>query len=448
MTPDGKMAGMTAIDLRELAMALRSGAVSPVQHVQQTLSMLGGAGNLVAARDDEAVLRQAAIAGDEIRSGAWRGPLHGVAIAVKDNIDVAGLPTRCGSVVLAGATPATADAEVVARLRAAGAIVVAKSHCHEFAYGPTGDVSADGPAVNPWDPARITGGSSSGSAALVALGVVALAVGTDTGCSVRTPAALCGVVGLKPTLGAVPTDGVFPLSTTLDHVGVLTGDVHGASVAWDVLARGGEGTGGGIQEPGVKGLRIGLPQGALWQVRDPAITAAVNAAAETLRRAGADVVDIEVPDIDALAATYPVIVGSEAYAIHAATLAERPGDFQPLTAERLATQSERSAYEYLSALRLRNHLRANTLATMRTTYGLDALLLATTPLRATLLGQSELDGVGVAAELLRLCSPFNVLGVPAVSVPARNVDGLPIGVQVAGIKLEERGVLRVAAAIS
>ncbi|MDQ2723146.1 MAG: amidase [Actinomycetota bacterium] len=436
------------MDLRELAMDLRSGTLTPVQHIERVLSTLDGAGNLVVGRDDSGALAQAHTATAEIGSGAWRGPLHGVAIAVKDNIDVAGMPTRCGSAVFADAAPALADAEVVARLRAAGAIVVAKSHCHEFAYGPTGDVSVDGPAANPWDAGRITGGSSSGSAALVALGAVALAVGTDTGCSVRVPAALCGVVGLKPTLGAVPTDGVFPLSTTLDHVGVLTADVHGASVAWDVLARGAEGTGGGIQEPGVQGLRIGLPQGSLWQVRDLDIGAAVAAAAEALRRAGADVVEIEVPDVEELAATYGVIVGSEAYAIHAAALSERPGDFQPSTAERLVAQAGRSAYEYLSALGTVQRLRRSTLATLRRTYGLDALLLATAPLRATPLGESTVDGADVRAELLRLCAPFNLLGVPAVSVPARGVEGLPIGVQVAGIKLEERGVLRVAAAIS
>jgi Asp-tRNA(Asn)/Glu-tRNA(Gln) amidotransferase A subunit family amidase len=439
---------MSTMDLRELAMDLRSGARTPVQHVHQALAALDGAGNLVAARNDEAALAQARTAGEEISAGAWRGPLHGVAIAVKDNIDVAGMPTRCGSAVLADAPAATADAEVVARLRAAGAIVVAKSHCHEFAYGPTGDVSVDGPAANPRDPERITGGSSSGSAALVALGAVAVAVGTDTGCSVRAPAALCGVVGLKPTLGAVPTDGVYPLSTTLDHVGVLTADVHGASVVWDVLARGAGATGGGIQEPGVKGLRVGLPQGALWRVSEPVIVAAVDAAAEALRRAGADVVEIEVPDIEELAATYGVIVGSEAYALHACALVQRPGDFQPSTAERLGAQADRSAYEYLSALRVLGRLRASTLATMRRTYGLDALLLATTPLRAPRIGQSTVDGTDVRTELLRLCAPFNLLGVPAVSVPARGLPGLPIGVQVAGIKLEERGVLRVAAAIS
>ena len=143
-------------------------------------------------------------------AGVWRGPLHGVAVGVKDLIDVAGLPTRAGSNVLADAPPATVDAPVVARLREAGAVVVAKLHTHEFAYGPTGDVAATGPARNPHDPSRITGGSSSGPAAAVAAGHLPLALGTDTGASVRTPAALCGVVGLKPTTGVLSTHGILP----------------------------------------------------------------------------------------------------------------------------------------------------------------------------------------------------------------------------------------------
>src|ERR671916_1958051 len=166
---------------------------------------------------------------------AMPGPLHGWPVAVKDLIDVAGVPTRCGSAVLADAVPAQQDAAVVARLRAAGAVVVAKTHTHEFAYGPTGDVSVDGPCHNPHDPQRITGGSSSGSAAAVAAGLVPLAVGTDTGCSTRTPAALCGVVGLKPARDALPTVGVFPLSDTLDHIGLLGVDVDTVAIAFGAL---------------------------------------------------------------------------------------------------------------------------------------------------------------------------------------------------------------------
>jgi Asp-tRNA(Asn)/Glu-tRNA(Gln) amidotransferase A subunit family amidase len=183
--------------LRELGMSLRSRELSATEHVQDVLDRLAAdTCNAVVALDADRALAAAAELDVELARGRWRGPLHGVAVGVKDLIDVAGLPTRAGSNVLADAPPATVDAPVVARLREAGAVVVAKLHTHEFAYGPTGDVAATGPARNPHDPSRITGGSSSGPAAAVAAGHLPLALGTDTGASVRTPAALCGVTGL------------------------------------------------------------------------------------------------------------------------------------------------------------------------------------------------------------------------------------------------------------
>jgi aspartyl-tRNA(Asn)/glutamyl-tRNA(Gln) amidotransferase subunit A len=187
------------LPLPELSAALRSGALSPVEHVREACDRLAGDRHgAVIVLDADRALAEARERAAELARGRWRGPLHGVAVGVKDLYDVAGLPTRCGSGVLADAPPAAADADLVARVREAGAVVVAKLHTHEFAYGPTGDVAATGPARNPHDPQRITGGSSSGSAASVAAGHLALALGTDTGASVRTPAALCGVVGLKP----------------------------------------------------------------------------------------------------------------------------------------------------------------------------------------------------------------------------------------------------------
>src|SRR5690348_14282433 len=285
-------------DLRTLGMAIRSGELSPSAHVADVLDRLAGDTlNAVITVDAERARAAAAALTDELAHGRWRGPLHGVALGVKDLIDVAGLPTRCGSNVLADAPPAPADAPAVARLQAAGAVVVAKLHTHEFAYGPTGDISATGPARNPHDPTRITGGSSSGSAAAVAAGHLPLALGTDTGASVRTPAALCGVVGLKPTFGALPTERVFPLSETCDHVGFLTADVHGASVAWDVLIRP-DGTGGGIQAPGVQGVRVGVLLDDYWQAADPALNAAVAAAAKRLEARGAHVEELRTPMIE------------------------------------------------------------------------------------------------------------------------------------------------------
>ncbi|MGH3755101.1 MAG: amidase [Pseudonocardiaceae bacterium] len=375
------------------------------------------------------------------------GPLSGWGVAVKDLIDVVGLPTRCGSAVLAGAAPARHDAAVVARLRAAGAVVVAKTHTHEFAYGPTGDVAAEGPCRNPHDPQRITGGSSSGSAAAVAAGLVPLAVGTDTGGSVRIPAALCGVVGLKPACGALPTTGVFPLSETLDHVGLLGADVDPVGVAFGAL------TGRRIDlSTPLHATVVGRPTDSYWRVHDPEIAAAVDRAAAALSAAGAILRDIRLPGIEELAATYPVIVGVEAYATHERWLTQRPGDYQPATAARLQAAAAYTAADYLAAQRTHRRLAAELTARMLDE-GIDLLLLATTPLRATLIGARQVaapDGtqVEVGPALLSLTLPFNLLGWPAVSVPAPGVTGLPAGVQVAAVRGGEQAVLAAGARIA
>ncbi len=431
-------------------MALRSRELSAREHVSEALDRLAAdTHNAVIALDAERALAAAGSLDAELARGEWRGPLHGVAVGVKDLFDVAGLPTRAGSAVLADAAPATVDGPVVARLREAGAVIVAKLHTHEFAYGPTGDVAATGPARNPRDPSRITGGSSSGSAAAIAAGHLPLTLGTDTGASVRTPAALCGVVGLKPAAGHLSTAGVFPLSESLDHVGLLTADVHSASVAWDVLARP-DGTGGGIQLPGVAGVRVGVLVDDYWRAADPVIDAGVDAAVERLRGAGASVVEVRTPMIDELAATYPVIVGAEAWATHADWFTARPQDYQPATRARIAPNADLPARAYVDAQRARRRLSAEFRAAAA---DVDVLVLATTRLRATPVG-AETAAVGgadvpVRPSLLALTLPFNLTGWAAVSVPGAVADGgLPVGVQVVGVALEERGVLRVAAAIA
>jgi aspartyl-tRNA(Asn)/glutamyl-tRNA(Gln) amidotransferase subunit A len=436
------------LPLRELGAALRSGALSPTEHITSVLERLSAdTHNVVITLDAERALQQAAELSDEIARGEYRGPLHGVALGVKDLFDVAGLPTRAGSNVLAQAPPAAADAPVVARLREAGAIVVAKLHTHEFAYGPTGDISATGPALNPHDPTRITGGSSSGSAAAIAAGHVPLALGTDTGASVRTPAALCGVVGLKPAFGALPTERVFPLSETCDHIGLLAADVDSAALAWDVLSPAGAETG---TPTDLAGVRVGVLLDGYWQAADPALTAAVDAAVLALRAAGAEVVEIRTPMIDELAATYAPIVGAEAYATHGAWLAERPQDYQPITRERLLALATQPAREYVDALRTRRRLTAALRAAVA---DVDVLVLPTTRLRATPIGVAEIEMNGttvpVRPSLLALTLPFNLTGWPAVSVPGQVADGgMPAGVQIAGVRFDERGVLRVAATVA
>jgi len=436
--------------LRVLGAAIRSRELSPVEHVTDVLDRLAAdQHNAVIELDAERALAHAIELTHELTRGRCRGPLHGVAIGVKDLFDVAGLPTRAGSNVLADAPPAAADAAVITRLRTAGAIVVAKLHTHEFAYGPTGDVAATGPALNPHDRTRITGGSSSGSAAVVAAGHLALALGTDTGASVRTPAALCGVVGLKPNRGVLPTDGVFPLSETCDHVGLLASDVDSAALAWDVLSDA-DVADGPAPTPGRVPTRVGLLLDDYWLAADPELGKAVEAAAETLAAAGAHIVELRTPMIDELAATYPAIVGAEAFATHQRWLAERPQDYQQRTRERLLPFAEQPAHEYVAARRAARRLGRELRAAVDE---VDVLMLPTTRLRATPIGATEveLDGtvVPVGPALLALTLPFNLTGWPAVSVPGRAPpDGLPAGLQLVGVRYDERAVLAVADALT
>lgn len=434
---------MTLCDVAEL---LASGQVTAREHVEQTLTRIDELTgtpweNLVAVRSHQTRLaaqarEQAKVLDQYFEDHGPVGPLHGVAVAVKDLIDVARFPTRCGSGVRADAPPAHRDAEVVTRLRAAGAIVVAKTHLHEFAYGPTGAVCVDGPAANPLDAERITGGSSSGSAGLVALGTVPLALGTDTGCSVRTPAALCGITGFKPTSGVLSTDGVFPLSTTLDHVGLLAAAPADVAYAWEAL------TGSVAKATPLAELTVGRLHGAAWQVHDTSIERSLDDAERALRAAGAVVVDVELPHMEELVEHYGAIVGSEAYATHAAALSSLPDRFQPVTRERLLAQRDRSATAYIHALRRRDAIRRECFTALRDA-GIDALFTATTPLRATPIGMEEAETssgtVTVRAELLRMCIPFSMLGVAALSAPITHKDGLPSGIQIAAAPRDNPG---------
>lgn len=371
------------------------------------------------------------------------GPLAGLPVAVKDLIDVAGLPTRCGSRVLAAAPPAARDAPVVAALRAAGALIVAKTHCHEFAYGPTGDIAAEGPCHNPHDHALITGGSSSGSAAAVAAGLVPVALGTDTGCSVRTPAALCGVIGFKPGRGVLPTDGVFPLSETCDHIGLIGADL--ATVVRTYTALSGRIV--DLDLP-VTGLTVGVPTDSYWCTHDSAIADGVARAVDLLAAAGARTVEMELPGIDDLAATYRPIVGAEAYATHARWLVERPQDYQQLTRERLLAAADQSATVYVDAQRTRRRIAGEWQAHLAE---VDLLALPTTPIRASPIGAQHVvvengSTVEVRGALLSLTLPFSLVGLPAISVPAPDVSGLPAGVQLVGIR-DEHALLAAAAQI-
>ncbi|MGW0479726.1 amidase [Nonomuraea sp. NPDC003214] len=418
VTP-GPFAGRTVSDL---ALDLRAGRVTAAELARLALeaaARLGPALNAFVTVDAEGALEAARTADRELAEGADRGPLHGIPVGVKDLIMVAGMPATMGSRHFAGYVPDT-DAACVTRLREAGAVIVGKTTTHEFAYGPTGDRSANGPSRNPWDPERMSGGSSGGSGAAVAAGIVPLALGTDTGGSVRIPAALCGVAGFKPAYGAIRADGVFPLSVTLDHVGVLAGRAEDCLLAYACLAD---------ERPAQDG---GEPVRTAWL--DPAGLTPCDPRVAALAREAAGAPDVvELPEgVGArLRETYTVIQSCETAAVHAERLAGAPGLFDPEVLERLRVAAEVPGWRYVRAMEERRRLGG--VVAELFDGGHDVLALPAVPLTAPPLQRREvvLDGgtVAVRAALLALTSPWNVLGLPALTVPAGLVDGLPAGLQ-------------------
>jgi Asp-tRNA(Asn)/Glu-tRNA(Gln) amidotransferase A subunit family amidase len=396
--------------IQSLATQVRAGELDPVAMAEQALARAQATAelNAVVHLDPQGALWAAA--------GDRDGPLAGIPMLVKEIIAVNGLPYRCGSAVFFDQV-ATADAEIVSRAKAAGAVIIGLSHSHEFAYGCTGASNVAGPCRNPHDPSRITGGSSSGSAAAIAAGVVPLALGTDTAGSVRLPAALCGVVGAVPSRGTLPAGGVYPLSTSLDRVGVLATSVADARHAVASLS--------GVDLP----AEIAAP--TLGVVSDPWLTdcsAEVGAAyrAALDRLAGTRLVEVAVPCWQPLAEAAFDIQGPEAAAIHA----ELTGDYQPDVVERLKAAAEVPGWRYVRARERMAPLTAELGALLAE---VDALVLLTSPIVAPPLDAQTAEVASgtysVRDLLLRNNRPLNVTGFPALSVPIPS-PGLPVGLQV------------------
>ncbi|MEU0090412.1 amidase [Kribbella sp. NPDC006257] len=395
--------------IEQIAADVRSGAVDPVELVERALWRAEETAELNAVVHlDKDGARKAAAAHD--RTGA----LAGIPVLVKEIIEVEGLPYRCGSLTmneLGGS-----DADVVRRLRAAGAIVIGLSHSHEFAYGCTGTSNRVGPCRNPHDLSRITGGSSAGAAAAVAEGVVPLAIGTDTAGSVRIPAALCGVVGFKPARNTLSTDGVFPLSQSLDHVGVLTSTVADAQYAVDALT--------GLQTARTAGPpRLGLVQNPEHLDCSPEVTRAWLAAVGRLQEAGALALDVMIPDWTETTQAAVDLQGPEAVANHVGRDTRR---YQPDVQERLREAAEVPAWRYVKA---RHQSTVLTGELGMSLGGVDALLLPTVQLVAPMLDEVRFKAKEVRTKLLRNTRLANLTGYAAYSVPLP-VDGLPIGLQI------------------
>lgn len=433
------------LSIAEASELIHKRKVSPLELTQACLTRIGAV--------DSTLNAFITVLAEDARSAAMRagsakprGPLHGIPIALKDIFDVEGVRTTAASPILAD-NLATSDSSVTKRLRDAGAVILGKLNLHQFAFGATGRSSHFGPARNPWDPERITGGSSSGSAAAVSSGEAFIAMGTDTGGSIRIPASLCGIVGLKPTFGRVSRAGLLPLSWSLDHAGPMARTVEDVAIVMNAIAGHDPNDTWSSREPvpdytkdlrrGVKGLRVGVPDSFFFDSLEPEIEAGVRAAIVVLESLGASVQPVSLPYIEELPSATNAIQLPEALAYHQKWMVERPDDYLDDVRYRLELGAMIPAVSYVQAQRLRE--KAITAWSEEVFTRVDVIAMASTQGPAFKLEGSDLS---VTLSLIRLTNPLNLLGVPAISVPCGfTSENLPFGLQLAGRWWDEATVL-------
>jgi aspartyl-tRNA(Asn)/glutamyl-tRNA(Gln) amidotransferase subunit A len=448
------------VTLLETAAALRRREISSMELTNAALACterLNPATNAMQFLMAETAREGARQADAELARGEGRGPLHGIPIAVKDLFYTKGVRTTGGSKLFEDFVP-DHDAAVVESLRAGGAVLVGKTGMHELAYGITSSNPHFGAVRNPWDRDRIPGGSSGGSGAAVAAGMVFMAMGSDTGGSIRIPASFCGVVGLKPTYGRVSRFGSMPLAYSLDHMGPLTRSVRDAGAVLNVIAgydpRDETTSRRPVEnyvpdmEPSLKGLRIGMPEKFYLDRLDPDVDSAVRAAFRTAESHGAEIVPLPVPDIDAFNTVARLILLAEATAALEPYL-ERRDQFGEDVMALLDQGRLIPATDYINAQRLRRKMQREFQALWSR---VDCLFTPTTPITAPRIGETttkiggELQNVRLATT--RFVRAINLLGVPAVSIPCgRDQRGLPIGLQIVGKPFAEAVILRAAQAV-
>lgn len=446
------------LTIAQAARLIRQEELSPLELTRTLLARIGRldpALNAFITLMPEAAMEAAARAERELNRGIDRGPLQGIPLAVKDLFATAGVRTTAGSRVLEDNVPEE-DAAVVTRLASAGAVPLGKLHTTEFAYSGTGANAYFGPCHNPWNPERMPGGSSSGSGAAVAAGLCLGALGSDTGGSVRLPAAYCGVVGLKPTYGRISRQGAVTLAWSLDHAGPLTRTVEDTALLLQVLAGPDSSDASTLSAPQppdyraslsqeLSGLRLGLERGAFWTQLQPGVERAATAALDVLRDQGAELFDVELPSLAMASAALRTIIFAEAAAYHSEWLQTRRESYSPETRNLLELGLLVPAADYLRAQQARTRLLQEVQAVFDQ---VDALVLPTAPFTAPPLGSSrvEINGVmeSIATFQPRWTGPFNLTGLPALSVPCGfDSEGLPIGLQIVGPAWAEPLVLKI-----
>jgi aspartyl-tRNA(Asn)/glutamyl-tRNA(Gln) amidotransferase subunit A len=436
--------------LRDLAVELGTGRATSRALTEAALARIadpGGEGRRSFTRVYEAAALAAADAQDRLRgAGIVLSPLAGLPVSIKDLFDVAGEPTTAGSIALKEAPPAEADAPIVRRLRAAGAVIVGKTNMTEFAYSGVGINPHHGTPGNPYDRARVPGGSSSGAAVSVADGCAAVAIGTDTGGSVRIPAALCGLVGFKPTQRRVPRDGAVPLSTTLDSIGPLARSVEDCALVDAILAG---------EEPALPparpaaGLRLAVPQTLLLDGLDPAVAEAFQRALAALDAAGARLVELRLAELAALPGLNREggIAAAEAYRWHATLLERRSADYDPRVGSRILRGKSISAAHYIEVL----EERAAIIERMgRALDGFDGMVCPTVPVIAPPIAAfaDDADYARLNLLLLRNTTVINQLDGCAISLPIERPGEAPVGLQLSALGGADKSVLAMARGIA
>ena len=437
------------------AQRVADGDVSPVELTSACLERIAGidaqVNAFITVTADAAVDEARAAERERVR-GEAAGPLAGVPIAVKDLFDTAGVRTTAGSSFFAERVP-DRDAAVVQKLRDAGAVLLGKLNMHEWALGVTNDNPHYGACHNPWALDRITGGSSGGSAASLAAGMCFGALGSDTGGSIRIPASLCGIVGIKPTYGRVSLRGVVPLSWSLDHAGPMARRVSDVAVLLDVIAGPDRADPGSVDvatddyrtrlDDGISGWRIGVIADEWLGDIESDVHALVRKATQVLASAGAQIEELAAPELPDAARLNGLITTADAATFHRERMESAPDDFGPDVLARLRRGAGYGATDYADARRQQTTLR-HAFSSWFVEHGgmFDAVVLPTTPRTAPRI--AGLDAVATAPVLTRLTAPFNFTGLPAMSVPCGlTPEGLPVGLQIVGAPWAERRVLRV-----
>lgn len=438
----------------ELAKLISSREVSPVEiaeaFIARTSKVDPSLNAFITTTYDQALIN-AKQAETEIVNGRYRGPLHGIPIALKDLFWTKGIRTTSGSAITANFIP-TEDASVVTKLLQAGSYSIGKTNMVEYAYGGAEHNELYGAPLNPWDTQRVTGGSSSGSAAAVAAGMVPLALGSDTAGSVRSPASLCGISGLKPTYGLVSKYGVSPLSWSQDHVGPMAKTVEDLAIALDAIAGYDTRDQSSVDQPhqiyatsleaNLHALRIAVPSNHIWDVMHPEVRSAFEESMKTFSGLGAKVEYLEISELDYISIAQVAITLAEATSYHSKMIRSHPEMYHPGVRRRIESGFFLPANAYVDALRVRA-LMAKKWASLFKTY--DLIATPTNPIYAPKFGELEVetnDGPITTRELVRLTRLFNPNGLPSLSIPnGFSSTNMPIGLQLTGNLFCDKNVL-------